>query len=83
MGQAAERHGLTGMLYMCEPRMQHPALFDRYPAWRGPRVDNPGCSKTPVYALNTDIPEVRDHYRQMLRAAHEAAPGIRDIVLFS
>jgi len=83
MGQAAERHGLTGMLYMCEPRMQHPALFDRHPDWRGPRVDNPGCSKTPVYAVNTDIPEVQDHYRQMLRTVQDAAPGIRDIVLFS
>ena len=83
MGQAADRHGLTGLLYMCEPRMQHPALFERHPAWRGPRVDNPGCSKTPVYALNTDIPEVQDYYQQLLRTVHQAAPGIRDIVLFS
>ena len=83
MGDAAERHGLTGLLYMCEPRMQHPGIFDRHPDWRGPRVDNPGCSKTPVYALNTDVPEVLDHYQQLLRTVHRSAPGIRDIVLFS
>jgi hypothetical protein len=71
------------MLYLCEPRMQHPAIFDRHPAWRGPRVDNPGAGKTPVYALNTDIPEVQDHYRQLLSKVHAVAPGLRDIVTFS
>lgn len=83
MGQAAERYGLTGMLYLCEPRMQHPALFERHPSWRGPRVDNPNASKTPVYSLNTDVPEVQDHYQQLFRTVHSVAPGIRDLVFFS
>jgi hypothetical protein len=83
MGEAAERHGLTGLLILCEPRMQHPGIFDRHPSWRGPRVDNPNISTTPVYSLNTDIPEVQDHYCRMLRTVLDAAPGIRDIVFFS
>lgn len=83
LGEAAERHGLTGLLLLCEPRMQRPEIFDRHPSWRGPRVDNPFISATPVFSLNTDIPEVQDHYRQMLRKVLDTAPCLQNIAIFA
>lgn len=82
LSKAAARHGLSGVLYIGEPRFAHPGLFDRFPRWRGPRVDNPNCSKTPLYALDTDLPEVRDHYAQMLRQVLAVAPNTEDAVIF-
>ncbi len=83
MGEAAAEFGLTGLLLLCEPRMQREELYSRFPHWRGPRVDNPSLSMTPMYALNTDLPDVRNHYRQLIAAIMKAVPGIRDVSLFS
>lgn len=83
LAEAADRHGLTALLYLCEPRLQREEMFDRYPHWRGPRVDNPAISTTPHYALNTACDEVREHYGQLLQAVLRAAPNIAEIVLFS
>jgi|GEM_PF-1378293 len=83
LAEAADRLGMSALLYLCEPRLQREELFDRYPHWRGPRVDNPAFSITPYYALNTACPDVMVHYRQMLAKVLSVAPNIRDVVLFS
>ena len=82
LAKAAERHGLGAFLYVGEPRFVHPELLRRYPNWRGPRVDNPAVSMTPLYALDTDRDDVLDHYRQMMRTVTQAAPNLTDLVLF-
>jgi len=81
--EAARKHGLSATVYLAEPRLAPPVMLERFPRWRGPRVDNPGCSKTPLYALDTDLPEVREHYRQMMARLVEAAPNIEDAIIFS
>lgn len=83
LAEAADRYGMSALLYLCEPRLQREEIFQRYPLWRGPRVDNPAISITPLYSLNTACEEVRDHYRQLLQNVLKAAPNIKDIVLFS
>ena len=84
LSEAAAAHGLTGQFFVCEPKMQHPAIFDRHPSWRGPRVDNPACSQTPLFALDTDLPEVMDHYRQMLaKILDVCACRVEDIMIFT
>ena len=82
LSAAAARHGLTGVLYLGEPRHVPEELFERFPQWRGPRVDNPAASKTPLYALDTDLPDVREHYGQLLRQVLKHAPNVEDIILF-
>jgi len=82
LSAAAARHGLTGVLYLGEPRHVPEELFKRFPQWRGPRVDNPASSKTPLYALDTDLMDVREHYSQLLRQVLKQAPNVEDIILF-
>ena len=60
---AARKHGIKPILYLCEPRFVPERFFQKNPTLRGPRVDNPTCSTTPLFALCTDMPEVKEHYR--------------------
>ena len=82
LDRAAGEEGLTSVLYVAEPRHVPEALFRKHPGWRGPRVDNPSCSMTPLYALDTDLLEVRDHYSQMLQSILGAAENLQDIIVF-
>ncbi len=81
--QSAVRHGLKPMLYLCEPRFVPERFFLRHPTLRGPRVDNPNVSKTPLYALCTDLPEVQAHYREMMAAVMEVAPEVSMASIFT
>ncbi|HEY3416937.1 MAG TPA: hypothetical protein VGM23_08655, partial [Armatimonadota bacterium] len=79
----AKRHGLQPLLYLCEPRFVPERFFQRHPTLRGPRVDNPVCSSRPLYALCTDLPEVRAHYREMMAQIMEMVPELSMITLFT
>ena len=35
-----------------------------------------------MYALDTDLPDVREHYGQLLRQVLKHAPNVEDIILF-
>ena len=59
------------------------SFFRRYPALRGPRVDNPACSTTPLYALCPLAPEAQDHYRQLIRKMLELVPDIDEMQIFT
>jgi hypothetical protein len=83
LAAAAKRHGLTAAVYLAEPRCVHPLMLERYPRWRGPRVDHPGASKNPLYALDTDLPQVQEHYRQMMTKLVKAVPNLEDAIIFS
>ena len=80
---AARRHGLQPVLYLCEPRFVPERFFRKHPTLRGPRVDNPTCSKTPLYALCTDRAEVLDHYREMMAKMMDLAPDLALATIFT
>ena len=79
----ALRHGLKPFLYCAEPRFVPEHFFTRRPDLRGPRVDNPMFGTTPYYALCTDKPEVRAHYREMLTGIMSRLPQIATLSLFT
>jgi hypothetical protein len=81
--ESARRHGIQPMLYLCEPRFVPERFFERHPTLRGPRVDNPTCSTKPLFALCTDLPEVREHYRQMMAQAMGLAPDLSMATIFT
>ncbi len=80
---AARRHGIKPMLYLCEPRFVPERFFARNPTLRGPRVDNPTCSTQPLFALCTDLPEVRAHYREMMSMAMDLVPDLAMATIFT
>ena len=80
---AARQHGIKPLLYLCEPRFMPERFFQKHPTLRGPRVDNPTCSTTPLFALCTDLPEVRTHYREMMVKMLNLVPDLAMISLFT
>ena len=80
---AARRHGLKPLLYLCEPRFVPERFFQKHPTLRGPRVDNPTCSRSPLYALCTDLPEVRAHYREMMAQVMELVADLSLVTIFT
>ena len=80
---SARKHGIKPLLYLCEPRFVPERFFDKHPTLRGPRVDNPTCSSSPLYALCTDLPEVRQHYREMMAQAMELVPDLSLVSIFT
>lgn len=83
LAEEAIEHGLKPFLYCAEPRFAPERIFRSRPDLRGPRVDNPGAGGTPYYALCTDIPEVREHYCEMLTQIMERIPQIQALSLFT
>lgn len=80
---AARRYGIQPLLYLCEPRFVPERFFRRHPNLRGPRVDNPVCSQTPIYALCTDRPEVREHYGEMMTKLMQLVPDLAMASIFT
>jgi len=80
---AAKRHGIKPVLYLCEPRFVPERFFDKHPTLRGPRVDNPTCSTAPLYSLCTDMPEVLDHYREMMAKMMDLVPELSMASIFT
>jgi hypothetical protein len=80
---AARQHGITPMLYLCEPRFVPERFFQKHPTLRGPRVDNPTCSTRPLYALCTDLAEVQAHYREMMATMMALAPDLAMASIFT
>ena len=80
---SARRHGLKPLVYLCEPRFVPERFFEKHPTLRGPRVDNPTCSTKPLYALCTDLPEVRGHYREMMARLMDLVPDLSLISIFT
>lgn len=80
---AARKHGIKPILYLCEPRFVPERFFQKNPTLRGPRVDNPTCSTTPLFALCTDMPEVKAHYREMMGKILELVPDLAAVSIFT
>jgi hypothetical protein len=79
----ARQHGFRCSLLCVEPTFMPESFFRRYPAMRGPRVDNPACSTTPLFALCPMDPDAQDHYRQLIRKMLALVPEIDEFHIFT
>ncbi|MHB9133734.1 MAG: hypothetical protein ACYDBB_21940 [Armatimonadota bacterium] len=81
--ELAREHGFRCAIMCVEPTFMPESFFRRYPDLRGPRVDNPACSTTPLYALCPMVPQVQDHYQQLIRKMLELVPEIDEMQIFT
>ncbi len=79
----ARKYGFRCAILCVEMTLMPESFFRRYPALRGPRVDNPACSTTPLYALCPMVPEVQDHYSQLITGVLELVPEIDEMHIFT
>ncbi len=79
----AKQYGFRCFVRCVEMTFMPESFFTRYPALRGPRVDNPACSHTPLFALCPLVPEVQDHYRQLIINLLNLAPEIDELHIFT
>ena len=79
----ARKYGVRCAIRCVEPTFMIEPFFQRHPALRGPRVDNPACSTQPVYALCPMLAETQDHYRQMIRKVLALVPEIDEMHIFT
>lgn len=73
----AREFGLQPGFVCYEPRGVNEAIFDRHPELRGSRVDHPGRSLEPRYALDIAHPRVLAHYAEMLTRLMQVVPDLR------
>lgn len=79
----AREQGFRCAILCVEPTFMPESFYRRHPDMRGPRVDNPACSTTPLYALCPMVREVQDHYRQLIRKMLELVPEIDEMQIFT
>jgi hypothetical protein len=68
--------GLRGAAYVREPAYMPAEVYDRYPDWRGPRIDHPRRSRHPLFALCFHRPEVQALYREAARSLSADFPAL-------
>ncbi len=79
----ARRYGFRCAILCVEMTFMPESFFRRYPDLRGPRVDNPACSTTPLYGLCPMVPEVQDHYGQLIKGMLSLVPEIDEMHIFT
>jgi len=79
----ARKYGFRCAIRCVEPTFMMERFYQRHPALRGPRVDNPSCSTMPVFALCPLVPDTQDHYRQLIRKMLELVPEIDEMHIFT
>ncbi|HTO02228.1 MAG TPA: hypothetical protein VL069_00940, partial [Opitutus sp.] len=75
--QLAREYGLQPGFVCYEPRGVNEAIFERYPELRGSRIDHPGRSLQPRYALDIAHPRVLAHYAESLTQLMQEVPDLR------
>lgn len=75
--QLAREFGLQPGFVCYEPRGVNEAIFDRHPDLRGSRIDHPGRSLQPRYALDIAHPRVLAHYAESLARLMQEVPDLR------
>jgi hypothetical protein len=73
----AREFGLEPGFVCYEPRGVAPGIFDKHPELRGSRIDHPGRSLEPRYALDIANPRVLAHYAESLRNLMREVPDLR------
>jgi len=81
--QLAKKYGFRCWVRCVEMTFMPESFFQRYPELRGPRVDNPACSTTPLFALCPEVPAVQDHYHQLTANLLKLVPEIDELHIFS
>lgn len=79
----ARKYGFRCAILCVEMTFMPESFFRRYPSLRGARVDNPACSTTPLFALCPMLPEVQDHYGQLIKGMLELVPEIDEMHIFT
>lgn len=82
-GKLAKRFGLRCWMRCTEMTMMPESFFQRHPALRGPRVDNPSCSTSPRFAMCPMLAEVQDHYRQLITRLLQLCPEMDELHIFT
>jgi hypothetical protein len=75
--QLAREFGLQPGFVCYEPRGVNEAIFDRHPNLRGSRIDHPGRSLQPRYALDIAHPTVLAHYAEAMGLLMREVPELR------
>lgn len=75
--QLAREYGLKPGFVCYEPRGVNEAIFDRHPDLRGSRIDHPGRSLQPRYALDIAHPRVLAHYTELVTQLLQEVPELR------
>lgn len=75
--QLAREFGLEPGFVCYEPRGVNEAIFDKYPELRGSRIDHPGRSLQPRYALDIAHPRVLEHYAESMTLLMREVPELR------
>ncbi len=78
----AREYGLEPSFVTYEPRCVDEKIFDRHPELRGSRVDHPGRSLEPRYALDIANSVVLEHYAEMLTNLMRKVPDLRHFVIW-
>ena len=73
----ARSYGMVPGFVAYEPRGVNERIFDRYPQLRGSRIDHPGRSLEPRYALDIAHPQVLEHYAEMVERLLREVPDLR------
>jgi len=81
--EIVKAHEIKPVLLIGEPRFQPERFFEKYPRLRGPRVDNPSASVVPFYAPCTDMPEVQEHYRELMSKMMKLIPDAAGMIFYS
>ncbi len=79
----ARRYGLKPGFVCYEPRGVAEEVFDRYPELRGSRIDHPGRSLQPRYALDIANPKVLEHYAESISNLMAEVPDLRYFVFWT
>ena len=79
----ARQFGFRCWIRCTEMTLMPESFFQRHPALRGPRVDNPTASTSPRFALCPMVPEVQEHYRQMMVKLMQLCPEVDELHIFS
>lgn len=78
-----EKAGMGAGFIGLEPVYYPEAVFQKYPEWRGPRIDHPRRSHNPRYAMCMHQLGVRELYAEMARRLVEACPLIDTFYFWS
>ncbi len=81
--ELARSYGLKPGFVAYEPRCVNEKIFDKYPHLRGSRLDHPGRSLEPRYALDIAHPRVLEHYAEMLTNLMKTLPDLRYFVFWT
>jgi hypothetical protein len=79
----ARSYGLKPGFVCYEPRGVAEEIFDRHPELRGSRIDHPGRSLQPRYALDIANPRVIAHYAESIANLMNTVPDLRYFVFWT